>query len=388
MISSWRRTRRWLSPYPPGRSQIASLSLRIQVKWRGVMPSAHLPRSLGGISAAFRCRCRLEPHCGSRCYWPRIDDPEPLAAAFDPASVGQLAGDRLAAGDRQHALDAGRVGRIAVDGEPAPQRPAGERRRCGGDGDARRWGRRRRRARRAARSSSRSRSAVRARIGVTSRPAISAASGSSSWRTRLRHIAGEAFDAVADGHDPELGAHRLGLAAAQGQDRVARSGLDRRQPVAAAAAQQAQQHGLGLVVGGVAGHRLRPAAPLGGRPGRRASRFGPGATSTVWRTNSTPSVAAIRSAASASAPIRAAARGRRGGRRRRARARTASATRAVESGRPRRRRRPVVRAAGTCSARAARRAAPMAGDSSRPPATSPVRALARGALTARVALVR
>ncbi len=54
MISSWRRTRRWFSPYPPGRSQMASLSLMTQVKFRGVMPRAHFPRSFGGIRVSSR----------------------------------------------------------------------------------------------------------------------------------------------------------------------------------------------------------------------------------------------------------------------------------------------------------------------------------------------
>ena len=43
MISSWRRTLRWLAPNPPGRSQMASWSWMIQWKWRGWMPCAHLP---------------------------------------------------------------------------------------------------------------------------------------------------------------------------------------------------------------------------------------------------------------------------------------------------------------------------------------------------------
>src|SRR5438067_892371 len=43
MISSWRRTRRWLAPYPPGRSQTANLSLTTHEKFRGWMPWAHLP---------------------------------------------------------------------------------------------------------------------------------------------------------------------------------------------------------------------------------------------------------------------------------------------------------------------------------------------------------
>jgi hypothetical protein len=43
MISSWRRTRRWLTEKPPGRSLTAKWSLMTQVKLRGGMPAAHLP---------------------------------------------------------------------------------------------------------------------------------------------------------------------------------------------------------------------------------------------------------------------------------------------------------------------------------------------------------
>src|SRR6478609_5304250 len=127
MISSWRRTRRWLSPYPPGRSQIASLSLRIQVKWRGVMPSAHLPRSLGGISATFGCRWWVRAALREPMLLAARDDPESLVAAFDPTAIGQLARHCVPAGDGDHAFDAGGVRRVAVDGEPAPDRPPCER---------------------------------------------------------------------------------------------------------------------------------------------------------------------------------------------------------------------------------------------------------------------
>src|SRR5918994_5952850 len=134
MISSWRRTRRWLSPYPPGRSQIASLSLRIHVKWRGVMPSAHLPRSLGGISAALLGGWWVRAALRDLMLVVAVDDAEPLPGAFDPASVGQLAGHCLAAGDGEHAFDAGGVGRIPIDGEQSPERASGDRRWRAGDG--------------------------------------------------------------------------------------------------------------------------------------------------------------------------------------------------------------------------------------------------------------
>src|SRR5215210_3291871 len=133
MISSWRRTRRWLSPYPPGRSQIASLSLRIHVKWRGVIPSAHLPRSLGGISAALRCRWWVRAALREPMLLGALDNAEPLPASLDPATVGQFARHRLPARDRQYALDTGCVGRIPLDGEPAPQCTPSDRNRGGCD---------------------------------------------------------------------------------------------------------------------------------------------------------------------------------------------------------------------------------------------------------------
>ena len=51
MISSWRRTRRWLGAKPPGRSLTASWSWITQVKLRGGMPAAHFPS----------CRVRRRP---------------------------------------------------------------------------------------------------------------------------------------------------------------------------------------------------------------------------------------------------------------------------------------------------------------------------------------
>src|SRR5680860_331626 len=140
MISSWRRTRRWLSPYPPGRSQIASLSLRIHVKCRGLMPNAHLPRSFGGISRVPgfdvgdrdamalrgptlprpRDRAIRRAHFGGRisevpCHtawrvgtvvrrsW--FDGAEPLARPFDAPSTGEFTRDAGAPRDLEHALD-------------------------------------------------------------------------------------------------------------------------------------------------------------------------------------------------------------------------------------------------------------------------------------------
>src|SRR5687768_10849554 len=108
MISSWRRTRRWLSPYPPGRSQIASLSFRIHVKWRGVIPSAHFPLSFGGISV-----CVLSADRGSSRSTSlpgRSNHPEPLTGTLDPASARQFAGETGPGGDRQDSVDGGRIG--------------------------------------------------------------------------------------------------------------------------------------------------------------------------------------------------------------------------------------------------------------------------------------
>ena len=44
--SSWRRTRRWDVPVPPGRTQIASWSPIIQSNLRGLIPWAHLPLAI------------------------------------------------------------------------------------------------------------------------------------------------------------------------------------------------------------------------------------------------------------------------------------------------------------------------------------------------------
>ena len=71
---------------------------------------------------------------------------------------------------------------------------------------------------------------------------------------------------VLDRHEPEVDAQRTGLGPPQAEQRMA-LGRHAGQPVDAAASQQVDEHGLGLVVGGVAGEHAVPAAP---RRGRRA----------------------------------------------------------------------------------------------------------------------
>src|SRR3954452_6980628 len=98
------------------------------------MPSAHLPRSLGGISAAFRYRWWIRAALRETMLLAARHDAEPLAAALDPASVGQLARHRLAARHGDHAFDAGGVGRIAVEHQPTTDRPPRDRSRSIRDG--------------------------------------------------------------------------------------------------------------------------------------------------------------------------------------------------------------------------------------------------------------
>ena len=80
---------------------------------------------------------------------------------------------------------------------------------------------------------------------------------------------------------PSVGAQRRGLGPAQGEQRPGRCRAHRRQPVEPGAAQQVDQHRLGLVVGGVAGERRRRAARPAGRRGPGPRGSGPAATSTA-----------------------------------------------------------------------------------------------------------
>ncbi len=57
--------------------------------------------------------------------------------------------------------------------------------------------------------------------------------------------------------ESELATQLDGLGAAECEDRMARSGFDRAEPGCSRPPQQREEQGLGLVVGGVTGHRLR-----------------------------------------------------------------------------------------------------------------------------------
>src|SRR5579862_555863 len=98
MISSWRRTRRWLGAKPPGRSLTAKRSFNTQVKLRGTMPAAHLPFTMSNRPL------------GSRRY------PFELARPSDQA--GRL--DR-----RRHVVDADHVDALGHGPGAGGERPVG-----------------------------------------------------------------------------------------------------------------------------------------------------------------------------------------------------------------------------------------------------------------------
>ena len=72
---------------------------------------------------------------------------------------------------------------------------------------------------------------------------------------------------VLHGHQPGGGAHGPGVGPAQGQQRLGRARPDAGQAVEAGPPHQVQEHGLGHVVGGVAGHGAAARGRPGGRPG-------------------------------------------------------------------------------------------------------------------------
>ncbi len=94
---------------------------------------------------------------------------------------------------------------------------------------------------------------MRASTLTGSRWAMSASSGSASWRIRLRRNAGSAFvGSVADGQAERL-AQRHRLVPAEGEQWLRRARRHGRETVEPRTAQEVEQHRLGLVVGGVAG---------------------------------------------------------------------------------------------------------------------------------------
>lgn len=63
----------------------------------------------------------------------RFDDSEVLMRAFDTPPTRQFAGNRLATGNRQHPFDAGSIGWVPVEGQPASNRTSSEHRLCGSE---------------------------------------------------------------------------------------------------------------------------------------------------------------------------------------------------------------------------------------------------------------
>ena len=120
------------------------------------------------------------------------------------------------------------------------------------------------------------------------------------------------------GVESELGAEALGLGPAQPQERVA-VGAHPGQAVEAGAPQQVEQHGLGLVVGGVAGEHVgrQHGVARGPGPGLEVrARLDGGAAAT---SNAAPNRAAAADDLGLVGRARAAGRGRRGRRSPRAR---------------------------------------------------------------------
>ena len=213
---------------------------------------------------------------------------QPAGAAHHPAATGHLAGHAPRRAPRPApARPSALVGWVRI-GQPADGRPAGPGRR--GCGQRSRVGRvdRRRPARRAGRRRRAEASAWRASTGghVPARPSPSS-SGSSSWRTRLRRWAGSALDGSSTGSSPSS-AHRARVSGRRRPSSGWPSGRMPARPSRPAPAQQVEQHGLGLVVGGVAGEHVGRAARRSGRRGPAPRGSDPGATSTRSARNAAP----------------------------------------------------------------------------------------------------
>ena len=196
-------------------------------------------------------------------------DSEPATGSAHPTATGQLRCHGVPPSDREHALHLGQRGRIAVrpslglGGRPGPglaheatdgtpcQRAARR-----GHRPRRRIGQRLPGRASSNTTSSRTTAACRANRGTGSRPATAVHSGSSSWRTRFRVKAGSAFD-VSHRHESESRTEVVCLVASNRQHRMPDSGRHAGRPVGAGSPQQVQQHGLGLVVHGVARGEVR-----------------------------------------------------------------------------------------------------------------------------------
>jgi hypothetical protein len=184
----------------------------------------------------------------------RVDDAQDLAGPLDTASARQLTRDRLAASDREHPIDRGSVRRVAVVGEPATDRSAGDRRIGSGDspciGGIDGVGE------------------PIEQVGVVSQQGGGTGEDRCDVTTGDLGREGQQFvtdptppelalvvRGVSDRIDPELGADRLGVGPSECEQRVPMTGRHRREAVGPAATKEAEHQRLGLVVERVAGHR-------------------------------------------------------------------------------------------------------------------------------------
>ena len=272
----------------------------------------------------------------------------------DPQPAGDLARDGSPRGDGEHPVDRRRVGRIARRPlQPAADGSAGEGDGRGGERPGvgrvdRRGGRRR-----AAPSSRDQVGGAERAAATTSRPAISASSGSSSWRTRLRDEAGVVVGRVGDERRGRGRAQPRGLRRRSASSGRVGPGAIAARPSSPRAAEQVDQHGLGLVVGGVAGeHAGGQRADLASRALGLEVRAG----RDVRRVEPTNGDADLRRPAPARASASAADSGRRPwstwtARDIAARRRRRAASSAVESAPPEKAQSTPVPGGGKCSDR-------------------------------------
>ena len=253
------------------------------------------------VPRAVECRAPAER---SRPRLRRTSRPPPTSQAT-----------RLAAGHGEHPLDGGRVGRVALvaGAQPRRARPAGRAARARRRGRGRRWGRA------PAASSSSSVGVVAEHVGLPGEHGGDVALGDRvEQRQQLvaHAVAAEARVVVRSGRatgSRPSSAHSACVSARR-RRRIGRCcrADSRPSPSSAGAAQQVEQHRLGLVVGGVAGEHVRRAAPRSGPRGPGPRGSGPASTSTRSARNAAPKrAAARRDHVGLGRRARPAARGRR-----------------------------------------------------------------------------
>ena len=191
---------------------------------------------------------------------------------LDPPAAADVGGRRLAPRHGQDPLDRGGVGRVALDVVgprarpaprpwPPPRAPARSVRASVGSSDRGLGAAGGRRRRRPGRPGGRA-------AGTTSRSATSASSGQHLVADPVADgRPGRRFDGSTTGSRPAA-AHSASVSARR-RARIGwrRPGAHAGEPVEAGPPQQVEQHGLGLVVGGVAEQRRRGRGPRGGRRG-------------------------------------------------------------------------------------------------------------------------